>query len=149
MAPVLVVDDDQAIRETLRLLLEDAGYEVAEAEDGVGALQILRASSRPMVVLLDLMMPRLNGYQVLSAVAADPQMMQAHAFIMVTASPLARQLTLRRLGHRVTVPCMEKPFDLDDLLDEVEQAASCVNHAAIASAMDASREVAEAYEACG
>jgi CheY-like chemotaxis protein len=94
-------------------------------------------------------MPRLNGYQVLSAVAADPQMMQAHAFIMVTASPLARQLTLRRLGHRVTVPCMEKPFDLDDLLDEVEQAASCVNHAAIASAMDASREVAEAYEACG
>jgi len=153
MAPILVVDDDDAIRETLRLLLEDAGYEVAEAGDGIGALRILRASSRPMVVLLDLMMPRLNGYQVLAAVAADAHLLRTHAYIMVTASPRARRFTLERLGHQMSVPCMEKPFDLDDLLALVEQAATRVNRAAIASAMDAAAmdaalEVAEAHEAC-
>jgi CheY-like chemotaxis protein len=144
MAPVLVVDDDQAIRETLRLLLEDAGYEVAEVEDGFGALRVLRASRRPMVVLLDLMMPRMNGHQVLTAVAADAHLLHTHTFIMLTASPQARLLTVGRLGNRMRVPCVEKPFDLDDLLDEVARAAARANQAAIQSQV----EVAEAFEAC-
>ncbi len=137
MAQVLVVDDDQAIRETLRLLLEDAGYEVIEAQDGSLALDLLRASERPMVVLVDLMMPRMSGYQVLSAVAADARGLQSHAYIMVTASPQARMLTVGRLGNRLRVPCLEKPFDLDDLLGEVERAATRVDRATLVSAMAA------------
>lgn len=145
MTTVLVVDDDSAIRETLRLLLEDAGYEVIEAPDGGIALEILRSSSRPLVVLLDLMMPRVSGYDVLAAVAQDPHVLQAHAYIMFTASPQARRLTLRRLGTRMTVPCIEKPFDLDDVLAEVELATRRVDCAACATAAEA----AQAYEVCG
>src|SRR6516165_4584281 len=58
---VLVVDDDDAIRETLRSVLEDAGYTVVEDHDGLAAVQRLRRSRTPMVVLLDLMMPGLDG----------------------------------------------------------------------------------------
>src|SRR5579862_6660511 len=122
MTVVLVVDDDQAIRETLRMLLDDAGYSVEEAEDGIVALERLRASTRPMVVLLDLMMPLMNGDQVLAAVADDPTLRSFHAFIMLTASPRARLLSVGRLGTRMTVPCVEKPFDLDDLLAAVARA---------------------------
>jgi two-component system chemotaxis response regulator CheY len=122
MAPILIVDDDEAIRETLRFLLEDAGYEVEEAEDGVAALARLRASARPMVVLLDLMMPRMNGDQTLAAVAGDPTLRAFHEFIMVTASPRARLLTVGRPGAHMTVPCIEKPFDLDGLLSAVARA---------------------------
>jgi CheY-like chemotaxis protein len=147
MAPILVVDDDRAIRETLHLLLEDAGYEVAEAEDGIGALRMLRANSRPMVVLLDLMMPRMSGYQVLAAVAGDPGLLQTHAYIVLTACPQARRYTLRHLGTQMNVPCVEKPFDLDDLLNEIERAVARVNRVVIASALEAA-EAADVVEAC-
>src|SRR5260370_34813709 len=65
---VLVVDDDVAIRHALRLLLEDEGLAVAEAADGRAALAILRAASDPYVVLLDQMMPPLDGFGVLGAI---------------------------------------------------------------------------------
>jgi CheY-like chemotaxis protein len=144
MAPVLVVDDDYSIRETVRLLLDDAGYEVVEAEDGSVALQILRSSARPMVVLLDLMMPHVSGYEVLDAVAQDPGVLHNHAYIMFTASPQARRLTIGRLGTRILVPCVEKPFDIDDLLSEVERAVHRATRAAVAGAM----ETAAACEVC-
>lgn len=123
MERILVVDDDQAIRETLRFVLEDTGYEVEEAEDGVVALQRLRSSTRPMVVLLDLMMPRMDGDELLSRVADDADLRQFHAFVLLTANPRAQTLTFGRSGSQMTVPYVEKPFDLDDLLDVVAQAA--------------------------
>lgn len=132
MAPVLVVDDDQAIRETLRFVLEDSGYEVEEAADGAAALQRLRSSARPMVVLLDCMMPRMNGDDVLAIVADDAQLRQFHAFVMVTASPRPRMLTVGRAGVGILVPCVEKPFDIDDLLDAVAHAAQHLTLAQVA-----------------
>jgi len=62
-APVLVVDDDRAFSKFLRLVLERAGYETLEATSGEDALRIARACS-PVVVLLDIVLPRLNGYEV-------------------------------------------------------------------------------------
>src|SRR4029453_111091 len=60
--PVLVVDDDPDIRETLRFVLEDAGYPVYCAENGREALQVLEgAKHRPGLILLDLMMPIMSG----------------------------------------------------------------------------------------
>jgi hypothetical protein len=58
---VLVVDDDEAVRQVLRGALEDEGYTVIEAPDGVVALDILRAVTDPMVVITDHNMPRLDG----------------------------------------------------------------------------------------
>lgn len=62
-APVLVVDDDGAFSEFVRLVLEGAGYETVEAATGEDALRIAQARS-PLVVLLDIVLPRLNGYEV-------------------------------------------------------------------------------------
>src|SRR5260221_5663693 len=64
---ILVVDDDDAIRETLRFALEDAGYQVSEAAEGMAALRLLRATRDRMWVLLDLMMPGLDGAGELGA----------------------------------------------------------------------------------
>ena len=58
---ILVVDDDRDIRESLRELLAEAGYAVAVAENGRVALERLRAGLRPGVILLDLMMPIMDG----------------------------------------------------------------------------------------
>ena len=58
---VLVVDDDEAIRETLREVLSDEGYLVEVAENGARALERMRAPLRPGLVLLDLMMPVMSG----------------------------------------------------------------------------------------
>jgi two-component system cell cycle response regulator DivK len=67
---ILIADDRPGSRELLRLVLERAGYEVLEAEDGNRALEQVRAA-RPDMVLLDLQMPGLDGYQTLAALRAE------------------------------------------------------------------------------
>jgi CheY-like chemotaxis protein len=123
MAHVLVVDDDRAIRETLRLLLEEEGYLVSEAPDGQRALEILRASAQPLVVLLDFMMPRLDGAGVLRAVVEDPTIASRNAFVLVTANAQAIPKALMGLLATLNVPILPKPLDLDDLLEIVEVGA--------------------------
>ncbi|MCR5283279.1 MAG: response regulator transcription factor [Lachnospiraceae bacterium] len=61
---ILIADDEPQIRDLLKLYLENEGYEVSEAEDGAGALRLLRAQS-PDLCILDIMMPGMDGYQVL------------------------------------------------------------------------------------
>lgn len=121
---VLVVDDHAAIREILIVVLEEAGYRVCEAADGGPALRQLRTSRDPMVVLLDMEMPGMDGTQVMQAVAADASLTTRHAYVLVTASsrtlPLAFATLLRQLG----VPVIPKPFDIDELLEAVTQAAA-------------------------
>jgi CheY-like chemotaxis protein len=120
---VLVVDDDLDIRVTLREALEDEGHEVVEASDGVAALRAMRASTRPMVVLLDLMMPRLDGEGVLHEVVGDRQLAQ-HVYFLVTAKGNAISEGLRTLLQSLSVPVLPKPVDLDELLDLVARAAA-------------------------
>jgi len=122
---ILIVDDDRSIRETLRVVLQDEGYDVLEAEDGQVALKILRASSEPLVVLLDLRMPVLDGTGVLSAVAADSHLSTRHAILMITANRDSIQDKDRtaQLLQQLHVAVIPKPFDLDGLIDTVDQTA--------------------------
>lgn len=121
---LLVVDDDTAIRETLRALLEEEGYTVAEAADGHAALRRLRATRSPCVVLLDMMMPQLDGAGVLREVALDPHLAHRCAFIVMTADTQTIFLRHGRLLTLLDAPVLRKPFDLDELLSTVEQAAN-------------------------
>lgn len=123
MVKVLVVDDDQDTRDALRFLLEDAGYSVAEAMDGLRALAMIQASDVSMVVLLDLDLPRFDGIQVLEAVANDIALAARHAFIMVTAVAPFRYQAADEYRAQLSVPMIPKPFDLDTLLDAVAAAA--------------------------
>jgi CheY-like chemotaxis protein len=70
---VLVIEDHDDVRESLRLLLVDAGHSVVTAEDGVDGLALLR-SWRPDVAIVDIGLPGLDGYAVARAVRADPEL---------------------------------------------------------------------------
>src|SRR5689334_6104245 len=72
MDTILVVDDDEDILEALRDLLRDEGYDVVAARDGRTALERLRGGLRPRLILLDLMMPTMNGYEFRREQRADP-----------------------------------------------------------------------------
>jgi CheY-like chemotaxis protein len=118
---ILVVDDDTAIRETLRDVLEDSGYTVNESQDGLRALEYLRKSPTPMIVLLDLMMPQLDGSALLGAVAGDPRRLQRHRYILMTAGQQTLSLAFVNLLTNLSVPVIKKPFDVDHLLHTIEK----------------------------
>ena len=114
---ILVVDDDASIRETRRDLLEDAGYTVAEARDGLLAMDYLRKAPNPVIVLLDLMMPRMDGAAVLGAVAGDSGRLRRHTYIMMTAGHQTLSLAFAHLLSDLEVQVIYKPFDIDRMLD--------------------------------
>lgn len=120
---ILVVDDEDAIRVGVRLTLEDAGYTVLEAANGYEALELLRSSAAPLVVLLDLMMPEMSGLRFLQALKDEPKLAENHAFVIFSAarSFTAPTLVVYLPGKRLLD--LPKPFSLDDLLAVVEQAA--------------------------
>ncbi len=118
----LIVDDDKDIRATLRWLLEDAGYQVAEATEGAAALKALRTAHYPTVVMLDLMMPGgLDGESALQMAAQDPKIISRHGFILMTAAATTLKLAFVNLLTRLDIPVLHKPFDVDEALALVEQ----------------------------
>jgi len=121
---ILIVDDEPDIRASLRGLLEYEGYTVGEAVDGMGGLALIRASARPLVVLLDYKMPRMNGGEMLQTVMADPQLASRHAFIFVTANLPAFSPELLQVLASTAIPVIQKPFLLSDLLTEIERAVA-------------------------
>ena len=119
---VLVVDDDTAIRTLASMVLEEAGYEVSEAVDGLVALTYLRESPERLVVTLDLRMPRMDGRQVLETVAEDPVLVNRHAYILMTAHADMVSPPFSDLLASLRVPLVSKPFSVDELLQEVAEA---------------------------
>lgn len=125
-AKVLVVDDDPDLRESLACLLEGVGYDVAEAADGYAALGAA-LMLRPDVVLLDVMMPRENGYRVarkLREAQAVGLLPEAVKIILVTARKLdhdpERESLFEQFAHPDLV--VYKPFDVNGLLSAVATA---------------------------
>lgn len=120
---VLVVDDDSALRRMVALMLEDAEYEVLEARDGLEALAALRSDPGCLVVLLDWMMPKMSGEDVLLAVEADPELANGHAFVLITANSAAFSPRMANLLSKLSVPVLSKPFGMQELLRSVESEA--------------------------
>lgn len=110
---VLVVDDDPMVRDTLGKVLEEEGYVVDAAVDGSDALDRVRAA-RPDAILLDLMMPGMNGRQFLEELRAAPE--HAHVAVLIMTAVHGLELNLPAIGASEVV---EKPFDVDELLNKV------------------------------
>ncbi len=110
---ILVVDDDADICAVITLALEDAGYRVATATNGLEALKRMRAS-RPALVLLDIHMPRLDGRETLDWVQT------AKLSIPVVFMTAGEQAPLEAKRHHAA-GYLAKPFRLDDLLAVVER----------------------------
>ena len=88
---VLVVEDDEDLRTVIADVLRDEGMKVAEAVDGVEALTWLHAHERPKMILLDLMMPRMDGIQFRAAQLAEPELASVPVVFM-TASTVHQHL---------------------------------------------------------
>jgi CheY-like chemotaxis protein len=123
MARVLVVDDETQIRESLQMLLEDAGHTVTTAARGAEALDTLRAAPESEVVLLDLLMPEMDGLGVLRAVTADPQLAERHGYILMTADSDRLLSAAAHVLAALPVTVVRKPFDIDDVLETVAAVA--------------------------
>src|SRR5579875_2733297 len=83
---ILIADDRASSRELLRIVLERDGYSIIEAVDGQEAVKLAR-EKRPVLILLDLQMPRLDGYEVLSELRGDPRFAQVPV-LALTASAM-------------------------------------------------------------
>lgn len=112
MARVLVVDDDEGIREFVTVALADEGYEVMVAAHGAAALDLLGASC-PDVILLDMRMPTMDGWEFSRIYRESPG---PHAPIIVLTA--ARDASGRAAQIQADA-CLNKPFDVDELLDVV------------------------------
>lgn len=117
---VLVVDDDQGIRSLLKILLERVNADVECVPDGGEALA--RIGSRAYsVVILDLMLPTMNGFEVLQRVSESMPELLKHIIVLTAAS----RNNLRQLHHEKDVwQVLRKPFDIDELLRSVEGCAA-------------------------
>lgn len=111
---VMLVEDDEEIQMVLGQFLSMEGYEVQTARDGRAALDLLRQGEAPGVVLLDLMMPVMDGWAVRREMQADPALRDVHVIVMSGVVDLAEpQPSLQ--GAEVLI----KPLDLDALLESV------------------------------
>ncbi len=110
---ILVVDDNDALRENLAECLEDEGYRVAVAGDGQRALALLEAEPAPAVVLLDLVMPGMNGRELVRRIRADPRLASVR-LVMTTGYPSASV----RDGISADA-FLAKPFGVDELLSAI------------------------------
>src|ERR1041385_6706856 len=70
-APILIIDDDADIRDVMKIILEASGYHVSVAADGLEALEQLQNGAPPVMILLDLMMPRMDGEQFLKQICGS------------------------------------------------------------------------------
>jgi len=111
MGAVLVVDDDSDLREVVAEAIANAGYVVEQAENGQIALDKMRADT-PCVVLLDLMMPVMDGWEVVDVMDADPQLSRVPVCI-ITAQD--------RIAPPRNACLLKKPVRTDDLLAKIAQ----------------------------
>jgi CheY-like chemotaxis protein len=115
MGQLLVVEDEPLLRELLTLVLTEEGYKVQAAENGTVALQLLEAW-RPRVILLDLMMPPLDGWAFRAVQLAHPELRDIPVIVISAAYDVKRQAAL--LGASA---CLPKPYDLETVLRAVDQ----------------------------
>ena len=116
---ILVCDDSEQIRRLIRVNLELDGYEEVEAVDGQEALEIHQDITLPLpdVITVDVVMPRRDGWWMVSAIRADPRL--AHLpIIMVTAS--AQEADRAQAERAAVDEFVAKPFDPDELLRKIQ-----------------------------
>jgi len=114
---VVLVDDEANIRETIAFILDAEGVEVATAVDGIEGLAAVRRL-RPKVVLLDVMMPRMDGYEVCRAIRQDPNLIGTYVIILTAKGQRSDERQALEIGADLY---LSKPFDDEVVLREIER----------------------------
>jgi CheY-like chemotaxis protein len=111
---IMIVDDDDAIREALEDVLSDEGYEVVGMSDGQQALDYLRVEKRPSAILVDLWMPVMDGWKFLDALLEDPRFSRIPLVVLTAArDQRARDLRVSEV--------LTKPVQLQQVLGTLER----------------------------
>lgn len=108
---VLIVEDDVDIVEIIELILQGSGYKSLAVRDGAHALECLRTGPTPRVVLLDIMMPRMDGTQFRNEQLKDPAIADVPVVVMSGDTRIAEKMALMGLKK-----CIRKPVDVNELL---------------------------------
>jgi DNA-binding response OmpR family regulator len=114
---VICADDDADILSLVALRLERAGFDVATAKDGEEALALARART-PAVIVLDVMMPRVGGVEVIAALRDDPALKDVNVILL---SARAQDADVQRGLEAGADSYLVKPFKFGDLADEIER----------------------------
>src|SRR5207247_5377100 len=112
---ILIVEDDADIRELMKIFLEADGYRVNLAADGLDAFEQLNAGPRPALIILDLMMPRMDGEQFLEQLRGG---CYANIPVIIMSGHNAAELKTEELRAAY---CLMKPVEVDQLLKTVRQ----------------------------
>ena len=110
---ILLVEDDSGIRDSVAECLESEGYDVAPVENGREALRWLRNTARPDLIVVDFVMPVMNGAELIDELRGDMTLRDIPVVLMTGAAPTAAMPLPRANGY------LSKPFDLGALLDTV------------------------------
>ncbi|MFQ6137040.1 MAG: response regulator [Candidatus Hydrothermarchaeales archaeon] len=121
MTKIMIVDDEADIRLVVRGILEKEGYEVTEASGGKECLEMLK-HDKPDLIILDIMMPEVDGWQVLKKIRGDVEL-DYTPVIMLTVKPLTDKTFQKRYIERLT-DYISKPFTRERLLSSVKDALS-------------------------
>ncbi len=110
---IVIIEDDQSIRETLKMFLELEGYEALTAENGKEGLELLRRISKPGLILLDLSMPVMDGWEFMERLEKDPERASIPLVLVTAYADRAHGA----LGREI----LRKPVDLDALSAAVQR----------------------------
>lgn len=114
---ILVVDDEPSLVEAISSVLEDEGYSVTTARDGLAALRALHDGLRPCLAILDLMMPIMSGWELRAAMLADPTLADIPVAIV---SAYARG----EMGILQPSAILQKPFELKEIIELADRYCS-------------------------
>ncbi len=116
MAGILLIDDDPDTREQLAEILTEQGYRVVTARDGLEGFEKLRTDCAPCVILLDLMMPVMDGWQFRARQLSEPDLCKLPVIVLSATTEIRRYAAeLKADGY------LSKPFMLDRLLGSVQR----------------------------
>lgn len=117
MKKILLVDDDKAVVETVKFLLTADGYNVVTAQDGEEGLEKAK-SENPDLILLDIIMPKVNGYQMAISLNNDPKLKKIPIVLLTATAQIAGSIKIQTPAkYKVS-----KPFSSDELLGTIKKA---------------------------
>jgi len=119
---ILIVEDEKDIRELLAKRLSKSGYEVLSAQDGAGAIEMCRAQ-RPDLVLLDIAMPDMDGYQICEKILSDPAAEKTKV-LFLTGKELEPKSILERCETLGACGYLSKLATFDELLQKIKELTS-------------------------
>ena len=117
---ILVVDDDADLVEAVALSLEKQGFSVEKASDGIEAMDSIRAR-RPDLVVLDVMMPRMDGYEVCDELKSDPELKNIPVILLTAVSSQVSKSTYSHFDGMKTEAddYIAKPVDMQILMERI------------------------------